>query len=115
MPKPIKQAKRPRDVIHWARQIVEETIREAEPPVAIPVEGVPSSAVPNAAQISAYMAKMGWKGGKIGGTRRLETMSAVERSQLAKKAATARWGKGKCRRASKNVEIWTEAGGARWW
>jgi hypothetical protein len=42
-------------------------------------------------QISALMAHMGKKGGKIGGKRRLETMSAKERSRIAKKAAEARW------------------------
>jgi len=37
------------------------------------------------------MAQMGRKGGKIGGKRRLQTMTAEERSEIAKKAARARW------------------------
>jgi hypothetical protein len=37
------------------------------------------------------MAELGRKGGKKGGKRRLETMTAKERSQVAKKAAQARW------------------------
>jgi hypothetical protein len=45
--------------------------------------------------ISRIMAEMGRKGGKIGGKRRLETMSAEERSRIAKGAAKARWGKRK--------------------
>ena len=41
--------------------------------------------------LSQVMSEMGRKGGKIGGKRRLETMSAKERSKIAKKAANARW------------------------
>jgi hypothetical protein len=39
------------------------------------------------------MAEMGQKGGRIGGKRRLETMTSRERSAVAKKAANARWSK----------------------
>ena len=46
---------------------------------------------PTKQQISAYMAEMGRKGGKVGGRRRLETMSAQERTAIAKRAARARW------------------------
>jgi hypothetical protein len=45
------------------------------------------------AQISQLMAEMGRRGGKIGGKRRLETMSPEQRSQIALKAAKARWSK----------------------
>jgi hypothetical protein len=48
-------------------------------------------APPSKEQISFLMAEMGRKGGKIGGKRRLETMSAEERQMIAKKAAQARW------------------------
>jgi hypothetical protein len=41
--------------------------------------------------ISAHMAKLGAKGGRIGGKRRLETMTEAQRKQVAKKAADARW------------------------
>jgi hypothetical protein len=41
------------------------------------------------------MRTMGAKGGKIGGKRRLETMTPEERSKSAKKAAKARWSKAK--------------------
>jgi hypothetical protein len=41
------------------------------------------------------MAEMGRKGGRIGGKRRLETLSDRRRSQIAKQAARARWGKKK--------------------
>jgi hypothetical protein len=41
--------------------------------------------------ISAYMSTIGSKGGKIGGKRRLKTMSPEERKKAAQKAARARW------------------------
>ena len=39
------------------------------------------------------MSSMGRKGGRIGGKRRMETMSPEERSAVALKAARARWAK----------------------
>jgi len=48
---------------------------------------------PSKSLISQVMSKMGEKGGKIGGKRRLETMTPEERSQAALKAARARWSK----------------------
>jgi len=47
--------------------------------------------LPSKAQISRLMASLGRKGGKIGGKRRLETMSAEARQEIARKAAQARW------------------------
>jgi len=44
-------------------------------------------------QISQLMSAMGRKGGKIGGKRRLLTMTPQERSQSALRAAQARWKK----------------------
>jgi len=38
-------------------------------------------------------AKSGRKGGLKGGTTRMASLSKEERTELAKKAATARWGK----------------------
>jgi hypothetical protein len=43
--------------------------------------------------LSRIMSEMGRRGGKIGGKRRLVTMTAEERSQIALKAAKARWSK----------------------
>jgi hypothetical protein len=45
--------------------------------------------------LSRVMAEMGRKGGKIGGKRRLETLTATRRRAIAKKAARARWKKTK--------------------
>lgn len=41
--------------------------------------------------LSRVMAEMGRKGGKIGGKRRLETMTPSQRKAAARKAAKARW------------------------
>lgn len=51
-----------------------------------------SDTVPPAG-LSDYMARIGSKGGKIGGKRRLQTMTPEQRSELALKAARARWKK----------------------
>jgi len=47
----------------------------------------------NKKQTSSYMTEIGRKGGKIGGKRRLVTMSPEERSRIASLAAKARWKK----------------------
>jgi len=39
------------------------------------------------------MAEMGRRGGKIGGKKRLETMTPEQRSKIAHRAAQARWAK----------------------
>jgi hypothetical protein len=44
---------------------------------------------------SRVMAEMGRKGGKIGGKRRLQTMTVTARKRVARKAAKARWAKQK--------------------
>jgi hypothetical protein len=95
MPKPQKQMKRPHDVNQWARQMVQESTGQSdgtstESPVPLQV-----NVAPTASQISVYMAQIGAKGGKIGGKRRLVTMTARERRKFAKRAAKARWGKPK--------------------
>ncbi len=45
----------------------------------------------DASLLSKAMAQMGRKGGKIGGKRRLKTMTAEQRKAAASKAAKARW------------------------
>jgi len=39
------------------------------------------------------MSAMGRKGGRIGGKRRLDTMTSEQRREAARKAATTRWAK----------------------
>ena len=43
------------------------------------------------ADLRAYFAKIGSKGGKVGGTNRAANMTAKERSESARKAVQARW------------------------
>ena len=49
--------------------------------------------------LSTYMAEIGRKGGKVGGKRRLQTMTAASRKRLATKAAKARWAKAKAKKS----------------
>lgn len=75
-----KRKKRPTDVNELARHLVNvstgDDIGEPEDPSSF---------------LSHYMATIGRKGGKIGGKRRLQTMTAQQRSANAKLAAKARW------------------------
>lgn len=48
--------------------------------------------------LSRIMAEMGRKGGRIGGKRRMETISPARRKKIAKQAAKARWAKAKKKR-----------------
>lgn len=90
MPKPLKKKTasqrpaRPRDVNQWARHMVEQSTTEPEPDTKTQPAIAPAA-------LSAYMAALGSKGGKIGGKRRLETMTKKARIAVAKKAATTRW------------------------
>lgn len=52
-----------------------------------------STAEPTKDEMSRVMAALGRRGGKIGGKRRLQTMTAEQRKQAATKAARARWRK----------------------
>ena len=83
MRKPIKHPKRPTDVNQLAHFLVNASTQEEDA----------SPALPTKKQISVLMAEIGRKGGKIGGKRRLQTMTAKERTRIAKKAARVRWKK----------------------
>lgn len=72
-----------------ARRVVLASIGDTEPEV-IEAEKPPSRSL-----ISQVMAEMGRKGGKIGGKRRLVTLSDRRRKMIARKAAQARWAKKK--------------------
>ena len=94
MPKPVKKGearKRPAsDPILRAKQLMDEQMAKfetSEKPWERP-------AVPTVAsfqeQYKAHMAKLGAKGGKVSGAKRME-MPAEERRAIALKAARARW------------------------
>lgn len=87
MPKPIKHKKRPADINQLAHRLVEQSTTELEiAPDVIP---------PAPANLSTYMAAIGRKGGKIGGKRRMDTLTDKERKKIATTAAIARWAKSK--------------------
>jgi hypothetical protein len=87
MPKPVKKKRTPpQDVNQWARHMVDHSTAEAK------TEAVPAI---DPAAFSAYMSALGRKGGRIGGKRRLVTMTHEQRSAVGLKAAKARWKKAK--------------------
>jgi hypothetical protein len=77
---PDRSSKRPRDANELARQIVDEAVGDAPP------------FDPDAGKDPAAVA-LGRKGGLKGGKARAAKMTPEERSEAAKKAAAARWGK----------------------
>ena len=92
MPKRIST--RPSDVNQAAFQMVRKITGTEEvsvSPVA-PKKRAKRAAVSDS-DISRVMAAMGRRGGKIGGKRRLTTMTAEERKDVARKAAQTRWDK----------------------
>lgn len=84
MPKPIKH-KQPTDANQLAHHLVNLSTSDEDGSITPPTKQ----------QVSLLMSELGRRGGKIGGKRRLETMTAKERSKVAKRAAKARWHKNK--------------------
>lgn len=74
---PDRSRKRPRDLNKLARSIVDEATGEAPPE---PESGKDPAAV-----------SLGRRGGLRGGPARAKKLSAKKRSEIAKKAAAARW------------------------
>jgi len=69
-------------------------VRRSTEEVAVqPSEVISEEPKPSKYDISAVMAEMGRRGGKIGGKRRLKTMTKADRIKVATKAAKARWKK----------------------
>lgn len=83
-PAPAKKSKRPvRDVNQLAQFLVQTTTEnsgEAEMPASVTGE-----------EIRRVMAELGRRGGKIGGVRRAESLTADKRREIALKAARSRW------------------------
>jgi hypothetical protein len=67
------------DVVQNARRVVLESVQETE--------------TFGPSLVSQVMSQMGRIGGKIGGKRRLVTMTDQERSDIARLGAKARWAK----------------------
>jgi hypothetical protein len=82
-----RNKKAPTDTNQLARHLVNMTTGADD-------DGTPE---PTPDELSRVMAALGRRGGKIGGKRRLQTMTQAERSAVALKAARARWKKAKRR------------------
>ncbi len=78
-----KKIKQPTDINQRAKSIVDLATGESEDTENAPVEK-------NAAAVA-----LGRLGGLKGGKARAESLSPKKRSEIAKKAAAARWGKKK--------------------
>jgi hypothetical protein len=89
MPKRISTLKL--DTVQNARRVGLESVREAS--LTTPAQAPKHAPAPDALLISRVMAEMGRKGGKIGGKRRLETLTDARRSEIAAQAAKTRWKK----------------------
>jgi hypothetical protein len=80
MPKRTRNSTEPLDTVQNARRVFLEAIESTETQLTI---------------VQQVMREMGAKGGRIGGKRRLETMTDEQRRRSARKAAKARWSKTK--------------------
>lgn len=85
MPKPLKKRAAPKpksDPNEAAFDLVRRSTGTDDAPAEI-----------QPAQISAYMAALGRKGGRASGAKRMENLTDDERKSIALKAARARWAK----------------------
>jgi hypothetical protein len=82
MPKRVKQLRR--DVNQRAFDVVRRSTEKTEKEDTV-----------SSSELSRVMSILGRAGGKKGGKRRMETMTPEQRSEIALKAARARWGKKK--------------------
>jgi hypothetical protein len=77
MPKRVKNS----DVAQNARRVFDEALGRVEETTV------------SETMVSLVMAELGRRGGLIGGKRRLVTMTAERRKEIARLAARKRWGK----------------------
>jgi hypothetical protein len=92
MPKRLKKAtqkkpRRPSDPNRAAHALMHEHMGRVEE------SETPPHGDPFRDQLSAYMAKLGAKGGKVSGAKRMKNLSPELRQRIALKAARARWQK----------------------
>ena len=91
MPKPLKKPvrqparpKRPTDPNRAAHAMLAEHMGRVQ-------DGHEPAVVDFESQYRAHMAKLGAKGGKASGAKRMENLTEAQRKKIAKKAAAARW------------------------
>src|SRR5437867_3604023 len=82
---PKRSSKELSDPVQNAFRVVQESIEQHE--------SVALTIVSNKGLLSQVMAEIGRKGGKIGGKRRLKTMTPERRKEVAQLAADKRWSK----------------------
>ena len=75
------------DTVQNAKRVFDQVIQESES-VSMTVISTPSL-------LSEVMSEMGRRGGKIGGKRRLKTLTPERRKEIAQAAAQTRWAKAK--------------------
>jgi hypothetical protein len=85
MPKRLSKSANPADINQAAYQMVRRSTATEDRPARPPKV--------TQSDITRVMAAMGRKGGKVGGKRRLITMTAEQRREVAVKAARSRWAK----------------------
>lgn len=83
---PKRSSKELLDPVQNAFRVVQASIEQHETALTI---------VGNRSLLSQVMAEIGRKGGKIGGKRRLTTMTPERRKEVAQLAANKRWSKAK--------------------
>lgn len=88
MPNRSRKPKRDHDFAANAFRVVQEATGELAPTQEAPVEAEPTTEERHAAAVA-----LGRLGGKKGGKARAEKMTPEQRSESARKAAQARWGK----------------------
>jgi hypothetical protein len=72
-----------------------ETLDTVQNARRVSLEAISMSETVELTIVQQVMRDMGAKGGRIGGKRRLETMTDEQRRRSARKAAKARWAKAK--------------------
>jgi hypothetical protein len=94
MPKRVKNRRHRKDPNELAFDAVRQTIALAE--------SEPEAKPPSfAAQLSAYMSRLGKKGGKVSGQRRMANLSEQQRREIASRAARKRWDEAAKRKGAK--------------
>lgn len=88
MPKRSRKPKRDHDFATIAFRVVQEATKEAEPEPAESPEPGPTAEERHAAAVA-----LGRLGGKKGGKARAAKLTPEQRSESAKRAAAARWGR----------------------
>jgi hypothetical protein len=92
--KPVKTRAGRKDSNQIAFATVQQTIKDSE---TVDVPRFSKST------ISEVMRQLGKKGGKIGGARRMETMTPEQRREIAYRGAQARWANTKKRTTKKRA------------